>query len=336
MTTSISKQRDYSLDVIKIISCILVVLMHSLRAFDTTVTLHPILYYLTRCSMPLFFMAAGAIQLNKAEIDFRYCIKKIKNIIFLMFAYYGVDFIIRMIFSHDISLANMIWMAKNCYWDFGVFWFLQTMIIIYIILPWFHKFYKKHHVILLLFFGVITLVLNGFNIFNIQINGADCFIEARIMQPLRLWTWLLYYTLGGAIYQYKDFSLSRNIQWIITFFTTVVAILYMYWMLFKTTSIVNGEYAYTSLSMMLWCSALMFTLLNTNFERIKPVISILSLMLIPVYALHYAVIHYIVIPLDLFSGYLGQLAGFLVIISITMIISFAITKISFLKYFIKI
>lgn len=41
-------QRDYSLDVIKILSCVLVVLMHSLRAFDKSVELHPILFYLTR------------------------------------------------------------------------------------------------------------------------------------------------------------------------------------------------------------------------------------------------------------------------------------------------
>ena len=41
-------QRDYSLDVIKILSCVLVVLMHSRRAFDKSVEIHPILFYLTR------------------------------------------------------------------------------------------------------------------------------------------------------------------------------------------------------------------------------------------------------------------------------------------------
>ena len=38
-------QRDYSLDVIKILSCVLVVLMHSRRAFDKSVEIHPILTY---------------------------------------------------------------------------------------------------------------------------------------------------------------------------------------------------------------------------------------------------------------------------------------------------
>lgn len=191
-------QRDYSLDVIKILSCVLVVLMHSLRAFDKSVELHPILYYLTRCSMPLFFLSAGAVQLSKSEINRSYCFKKIKNIVLLMLAYYGCDFLIRMAVFCDFSISGLVASAKGSYWDFGVFWFLQTMIIIYLILPWLHKVYKNHTMKLLVFFGSITLALNAYNIINIQCFGADHYIDTAVRQPLRLWTWLFYYLLGGG------------------------------------------------------------------------------------------------------------------------------------------
>lgn len=337
MTVEIkNKERDHSLDAIKIISCFLVVLMHTLRAFDKSVSFHPILYYLTRCSMPLFFMAAGAVQLNKTEVSIKYAFSKIKNIILLMIAYYGVDFIIRVVATHDFSLSGLIWIAKNCYWDFGVFWFLHTMIIIYLILPLLHKFYKKYCILLLLVFGGLSLLLNGYNIFNIQINGASRFIEESIRQPLRLWIWLFYYILGGVVYHFRNIAIPRLLQWLITFLTMLFAIFYMYWMFFKTTDIVNGEYAYTSFSMMLWSCSLVFTLLNTKVNKLKDIISRLSVMLIPIFALHYSVIHYIVMPLNIFSGYWGQLAGFLIIMSITMSISYLLTQASFLKVFYKI
>lgn len=90
MTTAIKQERNISLDAIKILSCIMVVLLHSLRAFDKTVELHTYLYYFCRCTMPLFFMAAGAVQLLKDKIDYKYCFKKNQK--------------------HNIAYASILWM----------------------------------------------------------------------------------------------------------------------------------------------------------------------------------------------------------------------------------
>ena len=330
-------QRDYSLDVIKILSCVLVVLMHSLRAFDKTVELHPILYYLTRCSMPLFFLAAGAVQLSKSEINSSYCFKKIKNILILMSAYYGLDFIIRVAIFRDFSFYGLVASAKGAYWDFGVFWFLQTMIIIYLILPWLHKGYKTHPIKLLVFFGSITLSLNAYNIINIQCYGADHYVDTAVRQPLRLWTWLFYYLLGGVIYKkYKLLNMSKIKVWSLAVITTVIAISFMYYMFFASTNIINGEYAYTSLTMMLWSCSLMIALLNVDFSKFKIAISRMAAMLIPVYAIHYTAIHRIVIPLDLFNGFWGQIAGYIAVLCITSIVAYVMTKIPFMKVFVKI
>lgn len=330
-------QRDYSLDVIKILSCVLVVLMHSLRAFDKTVELHPILYYLTRCSMPLFFLSAGAVQLLKSDIKWDYCLKKIKNIIILMLAYYGCDFLIRIAIFRDLSFSGLVASAKGAYWDFGVFWFLQTMIIIYLVLPWLHKVYKSHAMALLVFFGGITLALNAYNIINIQCFGADHYVDTAVRQPLRLWTWLFYYPLGGVIYKrYKSLKMSKVTISSLVVIITVIAVAFMYYMFFASTNIINGEYAYTSLTMMLWSSSLMIALLNVDFSKFKKAISRMAAMLIPVYALHYTTIHRIVIPLDLFNGFWGQIAGYMVILCITSIAAYIMTKIPIMKVFVKI
>lgn len=110
----------------------------------------------------------------------------------------------------------------------------------------------------------------------------------------------------------------------------------MYWMFFVTTNIINGEYAYTSLTMMLWSISLMIAFLNTNFYKYKIVINRMAIMLIPVYALHYTVIHRIVLPMDIFFGYWGQIVGYVTVLFITLILAYAITKISFMKVFYKI
>ena len=59
-------------------------------------------------------------------------------------------------------------------------------------------------------------------------------------------------------------------------------------MFFVTTNIINGEYAYTSLTVILWSISLMIAFLNTNFSKYKKAINRMAIMLIPVYALHYS------------------------------------------------
>lgn len=117
---------------------------------------------------------------------------------------------------------------------------------------------------------------------------------------------------------------------------TVIAVAFMYYMFFASTNIINGEYAYTSLTMMLWSSSLMIALLNVDFSKFKKAISRMAAMLIPVYALHYTTIHRIVIPLDLFNGFWGQIAGYMVILCITSIAAYIMTKIPIMKVFVKI
>ena len=167
--------------IIKIISCILVVLMHTLRRYDVNISMYPILYYMTRCSMPLFFMAAGAIHLTKKVITYEYFFGKIKPILILMFGYYLIDCMVRFISGqigfNNINefIADTISLLKSVHWDFGVFWFLRTMIYIYLILPVLHKLYNSKMLILILFLGLICVIFDFLSLTNIIMYDAGAY-----------------------------------------------------------------------------------------------------------------------------------------------------------------
>lgn len=329
------RKRDYSLDVIKIISCLLVVLMHTLRRYDHSVQLHPFLYYLTRCSMPLFFMASGAVQLTKRAIDYNYCLKKIWNIIKLMVLYYGFDFLIRFFFKCDISIDGAISALKGTYGDYAVFWFLRTMIIIYLILPIIHVAFKKFPFIVLLF-GLICVGLDSYNAWNILFHNATTYIEAPINPQFRLWVWLFYYLMGGLLYKaLNDGHVpGKACLWIIaSIVSAIIAVAYMYYILYYKTDIVNGGFGYTSLFMITWVTTTMIAIEKINFDKYQVLVNIGSITLLPMFALHA-----FVIPLfSAFSStYWSQVLGYLLIVSTTFIISFIITRISILRPLYKI
>ena len=334
-------KRDLSLDVIKIISCLLVVLMHTLRRYDQSVELHPFLYYLTRCSMPLFFMASGAVQLVKDQITYRYCFKKIWNIIKLMIFYYGFDILIRFLFKFDISIDGVIVALKGAYGDYAVFWFLRTLIMIYLILPGIHYVYKKYPLILILLLGIICIGLDAFNVWNVLYRGASSYIEAPINPQYRLWVWLFYYLLGGAVYHYlrENRVKGNTFNWVLAaVITSIIAVAYIYYVLFYKTNIVNGGFGYTSIFMMIWVITTMIAIEKIDFNKylsIQSVIRVGSSTLLPMFALHAFVI-------SLYDGvffsstYWSQILGYLIIVVTTFVFSYIITRIPILKPLYKI
>ena len=330
------KQRDYSLDVIKIISCLLVVLMHTLRRYDQSVELHPFLYYLTRCSMPLFFMASGAVQLCKEKIDYRYCFKKIWNIVILMVAYYVADIIFRFVYNMEFTPSGAIVALKGAYGDYAVFWFLRTMIMIYLVLPLLHKIYTAKPILLTIVLGLSCFLLDAYNVGGILFFDHTAYIEAPVNPQYRLWVWLFYYILGGIIYKnYKRFGGATFMWCILAMITTKVAVFYMYYILHYKTNIVNGGFGYTSIFMALWVSCTMIFILKIDFSKWKNVVGICSATLLPMFALHAFIIGCYDQALFADSSSM-QIVGYILIVFTTFIMSFCITRVPLLKFFYKI
>ena len=78
------KIRNINLDLIKIIACIGVVLLHTtMPGFKETGQWNysSYLYYLGTYSIPLFFMVNGYLLLGKSEIKYSYILEKVKWIL---------------------------------------------------------------------------------------------------------------------------------------------------------------------------------------------------------------------------------------------------------------
>lgn len=324
-----NKERTYFLDALKIMSCLLVVMMHTLRNFDSNVSDWPILYYLTRCSVPLFFMVPGAIQLNKKSLTFSYCLGKVKGIIFILIFYYGIDFIIRFLFFDKLSFR--IDSLKSVYYDFGAFWFLWSLIILYLILPFVYAFYKKNKWILTALLFSICIAWALIDDYNILILGSNDTIQKIVPQYLRLWNWLFYMCLGAILYKHVVMpKVSRVILFMSVVFVSASAVFYMYYLYHVKSNIVNGEYAYVSFLMMVWASCLFVFFKTLRFNRYANIISYCVPLLVPIYALHVIVI-FQVVRYDFFATPLVQLFAYVVVVTISGLSGLIMQRVPFIN-----
>lgn len=298
------KKRNLGIDAVKIFACVMVVFMHTFRQVDASVSLHPFFYYFTRCSMPLFFMASGFIQLGRQDITFRYCIKKIASILTVVFAWTGLYTLLRFILERTLYFPKdmFLWVLQQG--KFSVFWFFGAMILLYLLLVPLTKLMNHGRLSVAVFIGLLLICvsIDAFNVVNIS-RGADFFVQMYIPQPLRLWTWLFYFTAGGFIARYGVYKKGKLPIWgLATAVLSVLAVLYLYGMLKVKTQVVNGEYLYDSLVVMLWSAAVFCTILRINWD--KPIlergIRALTKTLVPVYAMHYILLTAIVGKTDWF------------------------------------
>ncbi len=132
-------KREKYLDYIKIIASFLVVVLHtiSIGLEENKRNIGLIVYYIGVFAIPLFFMVNGYLQLRKDEIKYSYCIKKIAKIIAIVLVWniiIAIPYFVLKGESKNIILESI----KNLFLQKGYynhFWFLGTLIIIYLLLP---------------------------------------------------------------------------------------------------------------------------------------------------------------------------------------------------------
>lgn len=83
------RQRELSIDVLKIASIFAVVALHTQRNSQAGIVFNPILYYGARFAMPIFFMLNGYLMFSKTEFSFNYYKKKIINIVRVLILWGG-------------------------------------------------------------------------------------------------------------------------------------------------------------------------------------------------------------------------------------------------------
>lgn len=188
--------RNLGLDLLKILSCIGVVVLHSTKpGFNLEhYNISAYLYYLGTYAIPLFFMLNGYFLLNKKKLPYSYIFNKIGGILSIVFVWNMLIWVIKRDFNVNPLRKIIGSLVQKGY--FYQFWFFGSLIIIYLTLPIVKKVLEKDYsyFVLLLVLIVIGIVIEIINTFIFHKP-----IQQYIPQTFRLWTWFFYYILGGYL-----------------------------------------------------------------------------------------------------------------------------------------
>ncbi len=191
------KNRNYNLDIIRIIACIGVVLLHTIGFKGSTV--NSCIYYIGTISLPLFFMVSGYCILQKENITAKYVLEKVANILILIFIWsilFGIKHFIlekKMFETFAIFIGSI--KQEN---DLSIMWFLWAIMIMYVISPLLLKLIKSRYNKLIL--NILVIFSSSIFLLNILLKiKYDFIIQEKVFQTLRLWTWITYFYFGGMI-----------------------------------------------------------------------------------------------------------------------------------------
>ena len=194
------KTRNINLDLLKIMACVGVVLLHTtISGFKDTESWNYLtfLYYLGTYSIPLFFMVNGYLLLGKNEISYSYILQKIKWILVTVSIWTLIIWIYKRDFSENPIKKVLDSLLQRGY--FFQFWFFGALILIYLCLPILKKMLKSKNQYLL---ALSLLVIIGFvlEMTNYLLQKP---VQFYVIQTFRLWTWFFYYILGGFLTQFN-------------------------------------------------------------------------------------------------------------------------------------
>ena len=333
-------KRNLNIDLIKILACFFVVALHTQRNYQLELIHNPILYYISRCAVPLFLMVNGYLLLKKEEIDYKYVLHKTKKILFVIvfwtLAYVILDSI------RKKGITNVLSIFLGTFTQDGALahlWFFWALIIIYIILPILYKFKifdnkNKFRNVIILILSISVIIDIIFNYMYVKYNTN---ILENIPQCFRIWIWFLYFFMGGYYSRYiqNNITIKKNI--IITAILTIISFVYQYQLFVKTSFTINSEYIYGNLIIILWVISI-FNLLNSikiEGYRFKRIIEYLSNYIMGIYILHPMIINILNLSYHE-KGPLYAIVMWICAIVISLVCSIIISKIPKVKQFIRI
>ena len=333
-----NKERYYWIDYLKVISILLVVVLHTVNIgiVNNKNVSGGFIYYFGTIAIPLFFMIDGYLLLSK-ERDYKYTFKRIKKISIIVLFYYFIIFIPFIIFKNNSSLFQVLFKTLEKEGFFYQFWFLGSLIIVNLLLPLFSKLinnnYKLYKVITIIMIIICILV----DLLNIFLN-KNYNLNIRIIMPqtFRLWTWFGYFLLGGLFIKenyFNKINIFNHFILCLVFYSLliVIATKSSYW-LYGTK---YAESFYDSILCIL-VNCLLFSLFKKiNFSGPKNIIEQLSKLTMGVYIYHIPIIILIKKVLTFNNNYQCMLLFILVSI-LSFVTSYIISKIPILKETIKI
>ena len=327
------RKRDYKLDLLRVISMIMVVIIHIAnyycRAFndiDKISYLGALIFNtISRISVPFFFMISGATLLNKKydkEKNKERIIKKIITLIVITIIYFIWD---KYYMNKDINIISLLSRPER-----KLLWFMYAIIGIYISLPFIKcmvdKMNKEEDKLFIILWLIFNGVLKGLNIGN------------TYLIPIISGTYYLgYFIIGYMIIKYYKFinKKKNNKLLLITMFLIFIIVVFFTYFI----SIYNDKHftkllTYSNcLIMIASLSSFIYLYFNIK-DRENIIISKLSNLSFGIYLFHGIILDFIMklIPYKDIYSYIGIPFILVIVFSITSIIVSILKKTSISKY----
>jgi len=263
------KTRNINLDLIKVLACIGVVLLHTtMIGFNETGSwnLLAYLYYLGTYSIPLFFMVNGYLLLGKRNITYSYILQKVKWILLTVLSWTIIVWLFKRDFAVNPVKKAIGSLLQKGY--FSQFWFFGALILIYLCLPILRKFLnsKRSYLYILSFFVATGLI---FELVNIILQMP---LQSYVIQTFRLWTWFFYYILGGLIAQFDKEFIKKGIKrWmkIVAVLLMLISPLILFFLAKTIYHNLFAEYFYDILFVKIVSLGIFLTVLTLSLEENK-------------------------------------------------------------------
>lgn len=327
------RKRDYRLDLLRVISMIMVVIIHIAnyycRAFndiDKISYLGALIFNtISRISVPFFFMISGATLLSKKydkDKNKERIIKKIITLIVITIIYFIWD---KYYMNKDINIIYLLNKPER-----KLLWFMYAIIGIYISLPFIKcmvdkmgKDEDKLFVILWLMFNGILKGLNIGNTYLIPIISGTYYLG--------------YFIIGHMIIKYYDYirkNKNNKLLLITSIISFIIVVILTYFI-----SINNGEH-FTKLltysnALIMVASLSSFIYLYFNIkDKEYIIISKLSNLSFGIYLFHAIILDFIMklIPYQNIYSYIGIPVILIIVIFITSVIVNVLKKTYISRY----
>lgn len=329
-----SKSRNIGLDLLKILACFGIVGLHTLGKDSSE--LNRILYYGGGYSIPVFLMVHGYFLLNRQGMSYRYLMGKAVRMMMIAFAWNCIFAVMQLVAGKNainpcVETLTELFIQKGVFYQF---WFFGSLIILYLLTPWLWNQIKKNNISLLIALFVVSIIVDGVSMVWSLKKGEP--IQSYIHQPLRLWTWLMYYYLGGILMKTIK-NLPRKINVIHLVGVIVINLVYEYFVGYRIFNVQFAEYFYDNIFMVLEAICLFLIFSNIKVENIKMRVFTMkcSSLTMGVYVLH-MVFYRILRTIYGFENGWMNIAIWVSVFLGSMVVTAVIKKLPFLHYLVEI
>ena len=202
------KKRILYIDIIKVLAILFVIFNHSddilISSRMHIRIIHNSLFYLSKSAVPLFFMTSGILIMEKKDT----ALKLLKRIIRVIIPLIVITIIWTLTHAKSFDFIKMINPFEADYFPYWL-WFLQAILVIYILLPLIRKITLKNinkNTFRRIIIISTTLFSILFTIYNIIYKKNMTIITNFIPMPI------LYFMYGYILSKEKNNRLVKNIS----------------------------------------------------------------------------------------------------------------------------